>query len=86
MAAPSSFGSRSNDTWITGKVKGKLFEALGEKALQVKVVTARGTVYLMGLVSRHLGTDASEAARRVGGVQRVVKVFEYVTDATQAAR
>ena len=86
VAAPSSLGSRSNDTWITGKVKSKLFEAIGDKALQVKVVTERGTVFLMGLVSQQIGTDAAEAARRVGGVQRVVKVFEYIPDNTQAAR
>jgi osmotically-inducible protein OsmY len=86
VAAPSSLGSRSNDSWITGKVKTKLFEALGDKALQVKVVTERSTVFLMGLVSAQLGTDAAEAARRVGGVQRVIKVFEYIPSNTQAAR
>ena len=86
VAAPSSLGSRSNDTWVTGKVKTKLFESLGDKALQVKVVTERGTVFLMGLVSQQLGTDAAEAARRVGGVQRVVKVFEYLADNTHAAQ
>lgn len=86
VAAPSSLGSRSNDAWITFKVKTKLAEAVGDKALRVKVVTERGTVYLMGLVSQQLGTDAAEAARRVGGVQRVVKVFEYVSGNPQAAR
>ena len=50
------------------------------------MITERGTVFLMGLVSQQLGTDAAEAARRVGGVQRVVKVFEYIADNTHAAQ
>ena len=77
VAQLSSFGSRSKDTWITTKVKTKLF---GDKIVngnQVKVVTENATVFLMGMVSREQGLTAGEIARDTDGVTRVVKVFEY---------
>ncbi len=77
-AAPSAILSRSGDTWITAKVKVELVNAQGLEATRVKVVTSKGTVYLMGLVSRGEGDLATAVARRVRGVQRVVKVFEFV--------
>jgi len=78
IAGKSAFGSRLNDTWITSKVKTKLIRAAGFDANRVKVVTEYGNVYLMGLLKREEGHIAAEAARTVGGVQRVVKVFEYL--------
>jgi osmotically-inducible protein OsmY len=81
VAAPSSMMSRSSDTVITGSVKTALLgieDHEGFDALHVKVVTENGTVYLMGLVTREEGNAAAEAARQVSGVQRVVKLFEYV--------
>ncbi len=80
IAAPSSLGSRSTDTWITTKAKSAI---LGSDQLEawdttrIKVVTERGVVYLMGLVSRQEAEAATETIRRVGGVQRVVRLFEY---------
>jgi osmotically-inducible protein OsmY len=78
IAEPSSMGNRSNDTWLTTKVKSKLTGADGLESRQVKVVTENAAVYLMGLVSRDEAERASEAARSVGGVERVVRVFEYL--------
>ncbi len=77
----SSYTSRSNDTFITGKVKARLVEAKDIYANTFKVVTERGVVYLMGRVSQREAGIASEAARAVGGVQKVVKVFEYISEA-----
>lgn len=77
VAAPSSLPSRSSDSWVTGKVKTALLNAKGIDTLRVKVVTEAGTVYLLGLLSRQEADTATEVARRVGGVQRVVRVFEY---------
>lgn len=77
---PSSLSTRSNDTLITGKVKASFID---NKALQVnafKVVTERGAVYLMGLVTQREGDLATEVARQVGGVQKVVKVFDYISE------
>lgn len=76
IAAPSSYMSRSSDTVITTKVKTKLFGQEGLDATKVKVVTERGIVYLLGLLRPSEATTATEAARQVGGVQKVVKLFQ----------
>ena len=76
IAAPSSILSRSSDTWITGKVKTNLLTDDTE-AIHIKVVTENGSVYLMGLVTHAEADAATEITRKVSGVQRVVRVFEY---------
>jgi len=81
LAAPSSLMTRSSDTIITGKAKTGL---LGIKDLQgfdptrVKIVTENGTVYLMGLLYRKEADAVTDRVRQVSGVQRVVKLFEYL--------
>jgi osmotically-inducible protein OsmY len=70
---------RTNDTFITSKVKARFIEAERFPLNLVKVVTERGTVYLMGIVRREEGDAATEIARTTEGVQRVVKVFEYIS-------
>jgi osmotically-inducible protein OsmY len=74
----SNFGPRSNDSLITSKVKTRFVEANKFQINHVKVVTERGTVYLLGIVRPEEGNAAAEIARTTSGVQRVVKVFEYV--------
>ncbi|RQO37411.1 transporter [Herminiimonas sp. KBW02] len=76
----SGFGSRSNDTLITGKVKASIVDNRTLYANSIKVVTERGIVYLMGRVTEREGDLAANIARGVSGVQKVVKVFEYITD------
>ncbi len=80
IAAPSSLSARSSDALITAKVKTSLFKVKLEDfdPTRVKVVTSNGTVYLMGLVTRQEAAAVVEQVRRVKGVQRVVKVFEYI--------
>lgn len=76
---PTSFTTRSNDTWITTKVKGRM---LNEKELditKIKVITENGEVYLMGLVDKKQADLAVDVARHTAGVRRVVKVFQYVS-------
>lgn len=77
QAAPSTVGARTNDAYLTTKVKARLFESDKVAANHVKVVTEAGTVFLMGIVSRAEGDVAADVAARVKGVARVVKVFEY---------
>ena len=77
ISAPSSMVSRSSDTLITGKVKTQLFSLKDFPAGKIKVVTEKGVVYLLGLVSQKVADRATDVARKVGGVQRVVKLFEY---------
>ena len=79
IAAPSSMMSRSGDTWITSKVKTALLTDDTEMGSRTKVVTDKGVVYLMGIVSPQQADKLTDIARRVGGVQKVVKVFEYKT-------
>lgn len=80
IALVSSFASRSNDSLITGKVKASFVDAKDLYANSIKVVTERGVVYLMGRVTQREGQLAAEVARGVGGVRKVVKIFEYISE------
>ncbi|MGZ5834323.1 MAG: BON domain-containing protein [Telluria sp.] len=80
IAGPSSYTSRSSDALITTKVKASLVDKKTVSAVSFKVVTERGNVYLMGIVTQREGNIASEVAQGVSGVQRVVKMFEYISE------
>lgn len=80
LAAPSSFTSRSADTLLTGRVKAAMVGIKGFDPTRVKVVTENGVVHLLGLVTRAEAETATEAARTTSGVQRVVRIFEYVEE------
>jgi len=75
-----SLATSAADTSITARVKTALLDAQDLHANVIKVVTESGTVYLMGLVSRREAERAAQVASRVAGVQRVVTVFEYITE------
>ncbi|MES2554477.1 MAG: BON domain-containing protein [Pseudomonadota bacterium] len=74
----SKFTERNNDTYITSKVKASMIKENRFPANYVKVVTEAGTVYLMGIVKHKEADDAVEIARSIEGVNKVVKVFEYI--------
>lgn len=78
IAGPSSTIVSSNDIYLTSRVKLKLLSDKSIEGLRVKVVTENGIVYLMGLVSQREADQAVAIVREVPGVQRIVKVFEYV--------
>lgn len=78
VSGVSSLTSRSSDSFITSDVKLSFIRDKRFKADHVKVVTENGTVFLMGLVYRAEATAATEVASTTGGVQRVVKLFEYL--------
>jgi len=80
IAGPSSYTSRSSDTLITAKVKASLVDMKTISAVSFKVVTERGNVYLMGRVTQREGNIAADVAKGVSGVQRVVKIFEYISE------
>ncbi|MDF3036559.1 MAG: putative phospholipid-binding domain protein [Paucimonas sp.] len=80
IAGPSSLTSRSNDALVTTKVKASLVENKQVSAHAFKVVTERGIVYLMGLVTQREGEIAAEVTRGVGGVHKVVKILDYITE------
>ncbi|MBK6396361.1 MAG: BON domain-containing protein [Betaproteobacteria bacterium] len=72
----TDLSARTNDSYITSKVKSRFVESDKFSTTQVKVVTERGVVYLMGLVSRVEADDAARIASTTSGVARVVKLFE----------
>jgi osmotically-inducible protein OsmY len=74
----SSVGSRTNDSYITSKVKARFVEANKFAPNHVKVVTERQVVYLMGLVRHDEADTAAQIAATTSGVIRVVKLFEYI--------
>lgn len=76
----SSLTARSNDTILTSKVKASFVDAKDLQAHAVKVVTERGTVYLMGRVTEREATRAVNLTRTISGVQKVVRVFEIVSE------
>jgi osmotically-inducible protein OsmY len=75
----SEVGSRTNDSYITSKVKARFVEANKFSATHVKVVTERQVVYLMGIVRRDEADTATQIASTTSGVLRVVKLFEYIS-------
>ena len=78
IAAITSMSARTNDSYLTSKVKARFVDANKFSANHVKVVSEAGTVFLLGMVTRKEGDDATEIARTTGGVNKVVKLFEYV--------
>ncbi|MDX1374692.1 MAG: BON domain-containing protein [Burkholderiales bacterium] len=79
IAGVSSFPARSNDAYITTKVKTRFLDVGHFNPNHVKVVTEASAVYLMGIVTEAEAKEAVEIARTTGGVLKVVKIFEYCT-------
>ena len=75
---PISDVARANDSWITTKVKTVLLAAPGLNSTNLKIITENGVVYLMGLTTRSQAQIATDQTRTVAGVQKVVKLFEYL--------
>ena len=80
ISGPTSYTARSSDALITTKVKASLVDMKTISATSFKVVTERGAVYLMGRVTQREGQVAADVARGVSGVQKVVKLLEYITE------
>ncbi len=84
VGTAASFGNRSNDTLLTSKDKAIFVDAKDVQVNAYKVVTERGIVYLLGRVTEREASRASDIARGVSGVQKVVRVFEIVSEAELA--
>ena len=80
VASTTTLVGRSTDTLITGKVKASFVDARDLYAGAIKVVTERSTVYLMGRVTQREADRASAIARQIEGVQRVVRIFEVISE------
>jgi len=77
LAGKTNVVGRLNDSWLTSKVKARLFNT-ENLASKIKVVTEHGKVYLLGLVTQPEADAAVDAVRSVRGVTRIIKVFEYI--------
>ena len=76
--------ARSNDAVLSARVKAGFIDAKDLQVNTIKVTTERGVVHLMGRVTEREATRAVAVARSVPGVQKVVRVFEILTDAQLA--
>jgi len=75
---PSSLLARSNDAVLTTKIKTQMFADSTIPGSRIKVVTENGIVYLLGLVTQQEATQATTLVQGVSGVQKIVKLFEYI--------
>jgi len=80
VSGPTSFIARTNDAWLSAKVKAKLMASEEIESSSFKVVTENGIIYLMGLISQKKAATALELTSEVGGAVKVVSVLEYTTD------
>lgn len=78
VESPISHSQITNDTWITTKVKTTLLATPGLSSTNLKIITENGTVYLMGLITHKQADLATEQAKKVSGVEKIVKLFEYL--------
>ena len=76
----SSTSDRANDVLLVAKVKASMVDTEDVFANVFKVVSERGTVYLMGRVTQREAKRATDVVRGIGGVKRVVRVFDYITE------
>jgi len=75
---PSSILARNNDAWLTTKIKTQMLTDNTIPSSRIKVVTENGIVYLLGLLTQDEATRAANLVQGVSGVQKIVKLFEYI--------
>src|SRR5471030_17049 len=75
---PSSFLARQNDAWLTTKIKTQMLADASIPGSRIKVVTENGIVYLLGLLTKQEAAQATNLVQGVAGVQKIVKLFEYI--------
>lgn len=80
IGEPTSFATRSKDSWITTQIKTKLIGNKQIRANRVKVITEDSVVYLMGLTTAEEEMISTDIARAISGVDKVVQIFETVTE------
>lgn len=78
IANPISIAQRTQDSWITGQVRSAMLAKKGLESGSIRIVTENGAVYLMGIVTQEQSLLAVDAARRIKGVLKVVKIFQYI--------
>jgi len=75
---PSSILARNNDAWLTTKIKAQMLTDSNIPGSRIKVITENGIVYMLGLLTQQEATRATNLVQGVSGVQKIVKLFEYI--------
>lgn len=75
---PIPLTQRTKDSWITSQVRSSMLARKGLESGSIRIVTENGVVYLMGIVTDQQASLAVDVARRVNGVRKVVKIFQYI--------
>lgn len=77
----AGFGGKLDNAWLTNKVNSRLLTknpVPGNDLSRIKVISSQNTVYLMGMVTQEEGEAVAEVVRNIRGVEKVVKIFDYV--------
>lgn len=77
ITQPVPANIRANDSLLTAKVKSRLALEKNVPATKTKVITVNGVVYLLGIVTRTEADNITNSVRQVGGIQKIVRLFEY---------
>ena len=83
IAGPSSTLARINDSWLTTKIKSRLLLTPGVPSGRIKVVCENGEIFLFGLLTREESQRTVDAVQKSYGIQKIVKMFEYIDDASR---
>ena len=75
---PSSLLARQNDAWLTTKIKTQMLADNSIPGSRIKIVTENGIVYMLGLLTQQEAARATNLVQGVSGVQKIVKLFEYI--------
>lgn len=75
---PTSLIARSNDSLLTAQIKTEMLANSNVPSTNIKVITENGIVYLLGLVTRQEAQSATQVVQGVSGVQKVIKLFQYI--------
>ena len=78
VAGTTTFLSRSNDAWLTAKIKTLMLADREVSSFRTKVITENGVVYLMGLLSEEEAATTVNLVSNTRGVTKVVRAFEYI--------
>lgn len=78
VSYPTMLTQRTKDTWITSQVRSLMLTRKGLESGSIRIVTENGVVYLMGIATHEQANISVSVARQINGVQKVVKVFQYI--------
>ena len=77
-APPRGFAARMADSWLNRRINTKLMFDRDIPSSRYRVVVHNGTAYLMGLATQETADQVVTAVKEVRGVQKIVRVFEYI--------